>query len=111
MNAWLPLLGAPAAWLVQLLSLWIVASWMCPLVGPARGIVGVVSAVALAVSLAGVRAGLRAWRQSDEQWRNVTGRTVAHFTAASALLVSTAFSLAIVVAGVSGLLLSCEATR
>jgi len=114
MTSWLPIVGVPAAWLLQSLVVWLVAEWSCPGGGSGtRGIVIGVSAAALALALTGVAGALAAWwRSGNRGLLRVSGETQTDFTAACALFVSTSFALAIVANTAPAFLGSvCEAIR
>jgi len=96
MTTWFPIFGAPAAWLLQLLVLWLAAEWSCAASVPTRAIVAWASATALALALGALFAAPR--RAGD-------ARTAAFFS-------SGIFLLAIAATAAPALLFApCQALR
>jgi hypothetical protein len=112
-KTWFPIVGAPAAWGIQGLLLWLAASWGCSVSGPVRGIVITVSAVTFAIALAALFAAGSGWRGSGRrQFIPIEGETRPDFTAAVALLVSITFLVAVVATALPIFMLSaCEPMR
>jgi hypothetical protein len=122
LSMWYAILGAPAAWAAQETTGWLLAEWVCRGTG-AGGEQGHadlmrwtglgVSVAALAIALGALAIGVRAWRTSaDRRLSAIHGRARPDFLAATALLVSFVFTLAIVLAGLPLIMLPvCEAVR
>ncbi len=115
---WFGLFGAPAAWSVQLLVNYPMAAHTCfprliPLASPTIGHGGlttattIVSIVAILVAIAAGVAAIAAWRQTSGEsggqahWLLDTGEGRTRFMAASGLMTSGLFLLAIIVHTIS----------
>ena len=84
---WFGLLGAPAAWSAQTLLNLPISSHACfpkisplavPATGALRGILFVVSILALAVSVAALAAALRGWSRTRDEHQTRAGRGAQH---------------------------------
>jgi hypothetical protein len=112
---WIGILGAPLAWAAQGLIGWFISARACAgeIDGNVRTLEVVVSLLALIVALTGFWIGLLAWRRSgDRGLAAIRAEVRPDFLAAVAMIVSAAFSLGIVWAGLSAFLLPmCERMR
>lgn len=114
---WFAIVAGPVAWALQLLVGWWIEAWSCtptsvqtwsPDTG--RWLQFGVGLVCLAVTLAALAAGIAAWRRSANT--GTLTRTTARpdFMAATAVLVSGVFALAIAWSGLAALMLPTCAT-
>lgn len=118
---WYGVVGAPAAWAMQGVVGWLLAEWICR--GTASGggssnpmfwTALLISIAAFVIALGSFAVGVRAWRGSttDRGVTGVYGRARPDFLAATAVLVSFVFALAIVLAAIPLFVLPiCEAVR
>jgi hypothetical protein len=120
---WFGLFGAAAAWSVQTVANYVVASHTCfprlyPLATPTIGraalwwIVVIVSLVALVIGVLGGLAALRSWRATREEtgghahWALETGEGRTRFMASAGLVTSGIFIIAILVNAASAVLVN-----
>jgi hypothetical protein len=119
---WFGILGGPFAWALQGLLGWFVAAGGCGHANPSlrwmtdagvRASELTITVIALLIAVAALGVGLRAWRGSaDRSLAAVHARVRPDFVAASALLVSAVFLLAIAWAGLAAFILpACESMR
>jgi|SRR5689334_2438097 len=121
-HLWFGIMGAPFAWAAQLLLGWFVNAGGCGFANPSvrwfsdggvRGAEIAISLIALLIALSALGVAIRAWRASaDRSLVAVHARARPDFVAASALLVSAVFILAIVWTGLPDFMLpACESVR
>jgi hypothetical protein len=115
-SVWFAIFGGPAAWAVQGLLGWYIASRACLgglSVGAERALEILLSVGALALGIAALSIGWRAWRRSGEHDLSAiaaTGRE--DFLAATAVLVSLAFCIGMVWGALPAFILpGCERMR
>lgn len=118
-RVWIAMLAAPAAWAAQGLLGWLVASlgcvpgdagWLSP--PTAHALELGISAAALAVAGAALAIGWAAWRGGARAAADVQGRARPDFLAATAMLVSAVFVIAVALAAMPQFVLPmCETAR
>jgi hypothetical protein len=107
---WFPLIGAPAAWTIQGLIGWWSGERLCSAMSIAtvRGLTVVVTLAALAVAVGGIVIASKMWQRSSPashpMHTDATGRV--EFMALGGVLVSSAFAIGIVWAGLSSVFLN-----
>lgn len=107
---WFPLVGGPAAWMIQGLIGWWSGERLCSAmsIGAARGLTLVVTIVALAIAVGGIVLASRTWQRSSPtshpMHTDATNRV--EFMALGGVLVSSAFAIGIVWAGLSSIFLN-----
>lgn len=107
---WFPLVGAPAAWTIQGLIGWWSGEQLCDAmsIGTVRSLTVVVTLAAFAVAVGGVVTASRMWQRSapavHPMHTDATGRV--EFMAFGGVLVSSAFAIGIVWAGLSSVFLN-----
>ena len=109
---WFGLLAAPVAWGIEGLAGWAIGGHVCSglAIGTARGLVGVISLVMLAVGAAGLLAAWRSW-QEVASLPHPRGDRV-QFMAMGGVLVSVPFLIGIFWFGLNGWLVTgCGSMR
>ena len=110
LSLWFPLTGAPAAWAIQGLLGWWAGERVCSAMSieAVRGFTVVVTLVALAVAVGGIVMASRMWQRSSSasgaMHTDATSRL--EFMALGGVLVSSAFAIGIVWAGLSSVFLN-----
>jgi hypothetical protein len=109
---WFPLAAAPAAWAAQGLLGWYVASLACPddpaqgavlSIGAARLLVGIVTAIALAITGTSLAVSIASWRSLATAGGNGV-RERLEYVSLLAVAVTTMLTIALVWAGLPALL-------
>jgi hypothetical protein len=107
---WFPLAAGPAAWTVQGLLGWWAGERICSAmsIGAVRGVTALTTLAALAVAMAGIVTALRTWQRSSPAAHpmHTDARDRVEFMALGGVLVSSAFAIGIVWAGLSSVFLN-----